>query len=211
MLRFGNSRRVLALSLAIGLVPAMAWAGDIEDAVLAELNAARTDPQAYARKLEAQPVSDWESRFCAPARAREPAAHAEAVAFLKRQKPLPPFRRDDRLVAAAVDHAAAQVRTAAFGHQSADGEAFDERLQRHGVKAALMGENLVYGPPTAADVVRQLVIDRGVPSRAHRNSLFQTTYTAVGVGCGAHPRYGMMCVVDMSGGGPAGTWRQAAR
>jgi hypothetical protein len=38
-----------------------------------------------------------------------------------------------------------------------------------------------------------------VPGRGHRTLLFQNSFRFAGVGCGAHRRFGHICVVDLSG------------
>ena len=44
----------------------------------------------------------------------------------------------------------------------------------------------------------QLIIDDGVPDRGHRRILFSPAYTQVGVGCGPHPEWRRMCVLDFA-------------
>jgi hypothetical protein len=47
-------------------------------------------------------------------------------------------------------------------------------------------------------VVRQLIVDDGVPGRGHRTLLFSAEFRFAGVGCGGHRRYGHLCVVDLA-------------
>lgn len=167
----------------------------LNDAVLAEINFARAHPQDYARRLLLQPVSDWERGL---ADRTDPAAVAEAIAFLQRQAPLPPLRPDDRLTAAALEHVAAQGAAGQTGHEGSNGEAFDARLRRHGVEAQMWGENIAYGPTRPGDVVRELIIDSGVPDRGHRRNIFYATFDTAGVSCGPHRDYAAMCVMDFA-------------
>jgi uncharacterized protein YkwD len=191
--------------------PVAAAAPDVDAAVLAEVNFARANPQAYARALLAQPVSDWERGL---AERPDPAAYAEAVAFLLRQAPLPPLHADDRLAAAALEHVAAQGAAGQVGHAGPRGEAFDARLRRHGVEARMWGENIAYGPARPSDVVRELIIDSGVPDRGHRRNIFYADFAAAGVSCGPHRDYAAMCVMDFAAPAPTARpqpapWRQA--
>ena len=48
-------------------------------------------------------------------------------------------------------------------------------------------------------MVRQLVVDSGVPNRAHRKDLFGAAFQTGGVACGPHADYGAMCVIDFAG------------
>jgi len=187
-----------------------AMAGEADDAVLAEVNFARAHPQEYARRLLLQPVSTWERGLEQGGSPSDPDAYAEAIEFLMRQTPLPPLQADDKLAAAALEHVAEQGPAGAIGHTGPAGERFDARLKRHGVEAETSGENIAYGPADAADVVRELIIDSGVPSRGHRRNIFYQAFAAAGVSCGPHRDYDTMCVMDFASRAPeVQGWRQA--
>lgn len=193
--------RAAAIAAAAGLSCAglsPATAGEIDDGVIAELNFARTRPQEYARRLMGEPASGWETALAGAAGRHDAAAFKEAVDFLMRQPPLQPLRPDATLRAAAADHAAAQGATGATGHTGTGGERFDARLRRHGLKAELAGEAIAYGPPTARDLVRELIIDSGVADRGHRRNIFRPEFATAGVGCGPHRSYGAICVIDFA-------------
>jgi uncharacterized protein YkwD len=185
-----------ALALAVP-APAPAGAQSLGSGVLRELNFARTRPAEYARVLleEARSPRSAASSFAYEDRG----ALSEALDFLQRQAPLPPLREASGLEAAALDHAAAQGRDGGFGHTGSDGASLGERLHRHGVWAGSAAEDISYGYQTPRDVLRQLIVDSGVPSRGHRNNIFERAYRSVGVGCGGHRVYGAMCVIDFAG------------
>lgn len=193
-------------ALAIGLwfaASTPAVAGSADDAILAELNFARSHPQEYAEALAREPVSAWERSLAAdPAAEADAAAYVQAIDFLRRQQPLPPLSADDHLVAAAREHVAAQGPAGRIGHESADGERFDARLRRHGVSAQIAAEDIAYGPHNPRDVVRELIIDRGVPDRGHRRNIFLASIQSAGVVCGPHRDYSAMCVIDFSSAPP---------
>ena len=185
---------------AVLATPTCVRAGeDRNAALLSEINFARTQPQAYARRLLLQPVSDWEQGLAEPT---EPGALAEAIDFLERQAPLPPLQADDELAAAALEHVAAQGPLGGIGHDGPGGERFDARLARHGVAGRIEGENIAYGPARPADVVRELIIDSGVPDRGHRRNFFHPAFAVAGVTCGLHRDYGAMCVIDFASAAP---------
>jgi uncharacterized protein YkwD len=168
----------------------------LEGGLLDEVNFARTQPRDYARVLldEADSPRSQSSSFAW----ENPRDLDEAVDFLMRQRPLPPLKANGRLGDAALSYAVMQGRQGGFGHQTA-GLSLSQRMQERGLFAAMMAEDISYGYRTPRDVVRQLIVDSGVPSRGHRNNLFGA-YQSVGIGCGPHRIYGAMCVLDFAGG-----------
>ena len=168
-----------------------AVAGEHEAEVLAEINFARTRPQAYAQRLRHEVAYGRADAYS------DPRDLAEAVDFLMRQSPLPPLARDRRLEAAARDHAERQGASGEEGHGPPG--ALGRRLRGEGLFAGLTAENISYGPLDAREVVAQLIIDSGVPSRGHRHNIFGRGYQAAGVACVEHRRYGGMCVIDFAG------------
>jgi uncharacterized protein YkwD len=179
-----------ALAGLLVLVPfASAHGQSLDSAVLDELNFARTQPQAYAHVLEAEAYRGGAYS--------DPAAFREALAFLERQTPLPALSFDDALAEAALDHAILQARNGGFGHGG--GEPLSQRLRRYGAFASLMGENIAYGYADPREVISQLIVDSGVPDRGHRANIFNPTFRTLGVACGPHPFYGIMCVTDFAG------------
>lgn len=194
----------LAALLAAAPLPAVAQdRAEIERAVLDRINFARTRPQDYAEQL--RDYAGWfDGRIV-----RLPDAEAdiatvegrpavdEAIAFLRRQPPLPPLTESELLTLAARDHADAQAHSGAIGHASAAGATPGDRVRRRG-GGIYVGEGITYGFADPDMVVRQLIVDDGVPGRGHRALLFQPGYRFAGIGCGPHPRYRAMCVVDLS-------------
>ncbi len=173
--------------------------------IVAELNAARTDPAAYARKaraLRALFVGDRIERAGEAALlTREgPAAVDEAIVFLEAQPPLAALRDSPLLARAAADHASEQARTGAVAHIGVDGSSPSDRMRRHGRWSAT-GEAIAYGPHRAEDVILQLIVDDGVPDRGHRRILFNPAYTLVGAACAPHPVWREVCVLDFARAG----------
>ena len=173
-----------------------ASARSLDEAVLEEINYARQHPREYARELARADVA---YRPGARYASDDPRDVEEAIDFLMRQQPLPPLRRDARLADAAYDHASTQGPRGGLGHTGARGETLGQRLQRRGLWAGMSAENISYGYDDPAGVVRQLIVDAGVPNRGHRLNIFSRGYQAAGVGCGRHAVYGAMCVIDFAG------------
>jgi uncharacterized protein YkwD len=187
-----SGRMALAPALAgllfLALAPA-AHAARLDDAVLDELNFARARPADYADELRRELN-----------RSDDPAAVEEAIDFLERQASLPPLGSDRRIAAAARQHAQAQGARGDLGHGPAG--SLGQRLRGQGVWAGLSAENISYGFEDPRDVVRQLIVDSGVPGRGHRRNIFGAAYQLAGVACGPHRSYGYMCVIDFAGALP---------
>lgn len=174
--------------LFLALAPA-AQAARLDDAVLDELNFARARPAQYADELRRELN-----------RSDDPAAVEEAIDFLERQASLPPLGPDRRVAAAARQHAQAQGPRGDVGHGPAG--SLGQRLRGQGVWAGLSAENISYGFEEPRDIVRQLIVDSGVPGRGHRRNIFGAGYQLAGVACGPHRAYGYMCVIDFAGALP---------
>lgn len=193
MARFAGVVGAVGAVLMLSSVGAARAADSFEDGVMAELNYARTHPQAFARDLRR--AQDEAPTWAGD----EPGAVDEAIGFLMRQPPLPPLRWDPRLEAAARGHADSQGGTGEVGHVGPQGETFGQRMTKVGMYAGVTAENISYGQMSAEDVVRQLIVDSGVADRGHRQDIFGHGYQAVGVGCADHSRYGAMCVIEYAG------------
>ena len=165
----------------------------------------RTNPQRYAERLRALRAYYHGDVVRAPGdevgvRTHEGvAALDEAIADVERRRPLKPLVLNSHLRASAARLAREEGPTGAVGHVGPDGLTPGQRMREAGAWAGITEENISYGQATAAAVVRQLIIDDGVPSRGHRSSIFEPGLTAAGVSCGPHARYGWMCVIDFAG------------
>ena len=197
----------LTLCLLVALAaPAAVFGHGIGPQVLEEINLARTDPHAYAgfiRQFRSQFRGKYYLQPGSTTRIQTDegvAAVDEAIKYLSRLKPLPPLAWSDGLAAAAAELADEQERSGATGHNGRKSHGMRERIERHGEWSGIIGENIGYGPDGARNMVIQLIVDDGVPGRGHRVNTFSRDYRTAGVSCGAHPRFGSMCVVDFAGG-----------
>jgi len=195
----------VCLFLALA-APAAALDHGLGPQVLAEINLARTDPHAYAgfiRDFRSQFRGKYYLQSGSTTRIQTTegvAAVDEAIKYLSRLKPLPPLVWSNGLAAAAAELADEQEHSGATGHNGRKSHGMRERIERHGEWSGTIGENIGYGPEGARNMVIQLVVDDGVPGRGHRVNTFSGDYRTAGVACGAHPRFGSMCVVDFAGG-----------
>ena len=191
--------------LAASMVASSAQAAPpTAEQVLKELNKVRANPHAYAESLRDY-RDRFEGRIVYPSddepgvtTAEGPAAVDEAIAFLENQRPVISMTLAPLLSRSAEIHALDQSHTGRAGHIGSDGSNFGERIHREALWEGEASEAISYGMDTAAHVVRQLIIDDGVPSRGHRTTLFDPLLRNVGVGCEPHPAYSQVCVLDFA-------------
>jgi uncharacterized protein YkwD len=195
-----------AVATAVAPSQALAQGAPSEANVLAWINWARGHPAEYADMLR-QYRAWFDGRVVrAPGdeigvSTREGvAAVDEAIAYVQRQRPLPPLDLDDRLTAAAEGYVGETGTLGVVGHVGPSGATLMQRIHNTGLSPGSAGEVIAYGPRTAEAAVRQLIVVDGVPSRGHRTAIFDPGYRHAGVGCGPHRIYGAMCVVDFAGG-----------
>jgi len=197
----------MRLQLLSVIFPVLAGSGSVaaetpfEHQVLVALNSARTDPAAYAAGLQ-QYRTYFHGKLL-----RYPGADAEleteegvavvddAIAFLTRQPPVAAVAAAPLFAASAADLVADQAQ-GGTGHDASDGSTPADRAHRHG-GGSFVAEVIAYGPVDPADVVRQLIIDDGVPDRGHRGVIYSPELRFAGVACGPHPEYRMVCVIDL--------------
>lgn len=178
--------------LATLLLSLAAPAQDLSSRVLAEMNLARTAPQAYARLLAAQ-MAGYRG-------VEGPRVVQEAIRFLERAEPLPPLTLSEGMSQAAENHVADLGPRGARGHRGRGGSSPWSRMGRHGQWLGTAGENIYYGQRTARGIVCGLIVDDGVRGRGHRKNIFSRSFRVAGVSHGRHAVYGAMCVVDFAGG-----------
>jgi len=184
---------------------------DIESAVLAEINWARAHPQDYARELRAYRdsfIGDVAYPDEAPmgVSSREgPRAVDEAADFMERQAPLPPLMSSPTLAMGAALLVDDQSVGGGIGHVTRAGLSPSDRVRMRGGDV-YVAEVISYGNPDPRTLVRNLIIDDGVPRRGHRALIFTALYRYAGAACGPHPVHGAMCAIDM-GSTPTGAPR----
>ena len=175
-------------------------AAQLEQEALKEINAARTDPAAYAAHVRPM-LALFEGNVLkqpgkTPLMTNEgPDAVNELLAFLQGAEAVPPLVRvSPGMCAAAQDHADDLGRSGGTGHDGTDGSSPFDRLNRHGEWSSNAAENIALGDGTARDRVVQLLIDDGVASRGHRLNIFTPAFRVLGVAEGPHPEFGSLQV-----------------
>ena len=178
------------------------YLSDDEYAVAVELNKVRTNPAEYVEtiKREAPEMRLYYSRVADDF----DKGLNEIVALLPRTKVMRPFRLSPGLSHACRDHIEDSNTNGIVGHYGSDKSSPTDRDNRYGTIAfdetdqMKSGENIAYGSNTPVHVVVAWLIDAGVESRGHRNSILDADFAVLGVAIGPHPSMRSSCVVDFS-------------
>ena len=176
----------------------------IEQETIDELNFARTNPKQYASILEVQKQYYKGNTLSLPNEIplitnEGVAALDEAIDFLNSTSALSSLEVSDCLCLSARDHVYDTGPLGIVEHNGSDGSTPYSRANRYvSPKLYGVGENISYGCNTARGIIIQLIVDDGVPSRGHRENIFDESYKSLGAGFGGHSIYKNMCVIVFS-------------
>lgn len=178
----------------------------LERGVLDELNHVRSDPQSYANGLEHELDFYHGNLFRRPGdesalQTREGAAAVrEAIRVLRQTKPMVTFNPSPGLTLGAKDHVNDQAPRGLMNHKGTDGSMAWDRVSRYGDWKTKISENMTFGPATAHEVVAALLIDDGIADRGHRKNILDPDVKMVGISCGPHKSFRVMCDMVQAGG-----------
>ena len=201
-----NKRFFLSIFIALFLsIFSSSLFADFLDDVVDEINFMRTRPQEYAQTRLVPILNAYKGLKvpCDDGRiitTKEGAAPCrECIEILKKQKPLPPLTMDGYLCKSAAMHMRDLRGKNRTGHQGSDGSRSWDRMERAGFKGTKWGENLTFGSRTPIDIVRDCMIDDGVPDRGHRENFLDPDFDRVGVAYaqGGKAVNGSVCVIDL--------------
>lgn len=186
------------------------YLSDLEKDIVMYLNRVRFDPALYAVDYIAPRSNFFHDKYYKEPgtpdnflgiKTQEGAATVEeAVDALNKTKSMATLKPNKLLFKAAKHLAEDQSKSGDTGHVGGDKSTPKTRVEHEGQWEITMGENIAYGPDNGRDVVTQLLMDDGVPSRGHRKNILNPKYKVVGVACRSHPKYRVVCVMDLAGG-----------
>jgi hypothetical protein len=183
----------------------VAYLTKTEKEVIHELNRVRTNPGAYALYLKEERQYYSGNNVVKPGEltliTREGlAAVDECIAVLEEARPVGMLYPHRELSDVAKWLAADQAKTGRTGHTGSGGRTLAQRMARYCTQSYItVGENISYSRKrTARQIVMQLLIDDGVPSRGHRNNILNAVFDCCGVAIDTHPVYGHLCVMDFA-------------
>ena len=174
----------------------------LSEELVAETNKMRTNPAAYAQRLEA--IRDYYEGSLVKVPGR-PAVQVvegvraldEAIAVLRGSQPLGALAFSPGMSSGANDHATDLGSKGITGHYGSDGSDPFARINRYGKWHKSAGENISYGQATIAEWhLINLLVDDNVPDRGHRQALLEPTYSAMGAACHEHSGFRIVCVMD---------------
>jgi len=183
-------------------VPSVAG-GEFGKEIVTEINRARANPRGFAKYLR-----EWESKFngnvfslpntnIALTTNEGVAAVRDAIGYLERIEPvLVPIKYSEALAMSALDLVKDHGPRGKTGDVLSDGTEPGTRLIKYGSWKKKIAETIAYGPLSAKDVIASWIVDDGHSSRPNRESIFDPTFTVVGVASGPHYNYGKIAVVD---------------
>ena len=185
---------------------AIANASELEQAVIDEMNFARTKPQEYVTERLVPQQSNPTVNINKTSTYQS--ALQECIYEMNSMDALGKLSYSNGLYKAAKDWVDIQGPKGTTGHQEPISTAITNRISKYckvTANTSSTGENIAYGYTTAKDIVIALLVDDEISDRGHRvNILGQSTaaalYTHAGVAVGSHSKYSIMCCIDYAGG-----------
>lgn len=182
-----------------------AYLSDLEKQVILELNKVRSNPKQYAEEYMKDLRASFEGRVFfypgqIPVKTQEGISPLnECIQVLLKTAPMPILNPAEGLAQASAELASDQQKHGGIGHIAKNGSTPQKRIEKYGEWDICSAEDITYGSFEARQIVIFLLIDDGVPDRAHRKNILNPCFKFAGAAYGTHPSYQSMCVIDYAG------------
>jgi len=180
------------------------YLNELEREVILELNKVRSNPKRYSEEYIEELVTAFKGNLYIypgqdPVKTKEGIKPlVECIQVLRNTAPLPILSPAEGLAKASRILVNDQ-QFGGIGHITRNGSTPLKRIEKYGEWDINSGEDITYGSFEARQIVIALLIDDGVPDRAHRKNILNKHYKYAGVAYGKHPSYQSMCVIDYAG------------
>ena len=170
------------------------------------LNQVRQNPQSIVPELQKMKKHYKDKEYRNPAfnyyimTEEGVAAVDDAIKYLESSYPQQTLERHEGLEEAArelVDHLGPEGMTNAKDPAMA----IEKRVKQKINEPGAIAENLSFGWPNAREIVIQMIVDDGVPSRGHRSNIMSGNFEKVGVAIGKHKTFQCVCALEFWGKG----------
>ena len=180
------------------------YLNELEREVILELNKVRSNPKRYSEEYIEELFTAFKGDLYFypgqdPVKSKEGIKPLmECIQVLRNTKPLPILSPAEGLAKASRILVKDQ-QFGGIGHITRNGSTPQKRIEKYGEWNINSGEDISYGSFEARQIVIALLIDDGVPDRAHRKNILNKHFKYAGVAYGKHPSYQSMCVIDYAG------------
>lgn len=161
---------------------------EIEQALLNEINTARTNPKVYINYLEEHKKLFKGKNVDYPdvmmLTFEGTAAVDEAIKYLKGVSKLEPLSFSSGLSKPAKIQLNDLMENYSLAHTGKDGSNLPKRIARFGKGGKLYSENIMNQFSNPKDIVMLMIIDDGIKNRGHRKNIFSKTFMQLGIAFG---------------------------
>lgn len=169
-----------------------------------EINVVRREPEKYIAILENDKTYFKDNILYRPnedpLRTQEgPAAHDEAIEFLKTLSSLSELKLDNRLSLACNDHVLDIGKTGAISHEGSNKETISQRVEVYAEWDFVLCQNIDFGGKNVNEIIISFITGDGDPSRTHRKNLFRENINFIGAASGVHKETEICTVVAYAG------------
>jgi uncharacterized protein YkwD len=183
----------LLLNILLGLIvfPLICFAQastEMEQAILNELNAVRTDPAAYVAHLEEyKKLFEGKNVNLSGSMIQTydgVAAVDEAIKFLQKASKLEAFNLSPGLTKSAQLQLADLKENISLGLRGKDGSTVPDRAHKFGKGGRLFAANIGLYSAVAQDIVMNMIVDDGIKGRGNRKNIFNKDLLQIGIAFG---------------------------